>query len=88
MTNKISNEMKDAVIRLYLQGTSRNDIAKTCGIGDGTVSNIIDEWKHRLDIHDAEDLMDLAVNVKRLGIDMPANVPKGLEYWEIWRNQM
>jgi DNA invertase Pin-like site-specific DNA recombinase len=40
---KISNEMKDAVIRLYLQGTSRNDIAKTCGIGDGTVSNIIDE---------------------------------------------
>jgi transposase len=43
MTNKSSNEMKDAVIRLYLQGTSRNDIAKTCGIGDGTVSNIIDE---------------------------------------------
>jgi transposase-like protein len=43
MTNKISNEMKDAVIRLYLQGTSRNDIAKTCGIGDGTVSNTIDE---------------------------------------------
>ena len=72
--------MKDAVIRLYFQGISRNDIAKTCGIGDGTVSNIIDEWKNRLGIHDAEDLMDLAVNVKRLGIDMPANAPKGLEY--------
>lgn len=74
---KISNEMKDAVIRLYLQGTSRNDIAKTCGIGDGTVSNIIDEWKHRLDIHDAEDLMDLAATVKRLGIDMPAQCAEG-----------
>ena len=44
MNIKISNEMKDAVIRLYLQGISRKDIAKYCGIGDGTVSNIIVEW--------------------------------------------
>ena len=70
--------MKDAVIRLYFQGASRNDIAKTCGIGDGTVSNIIDEWKNRLDIHDAEDLMDLAATVKRLGIDMPAQCVEGI----------
>jgi uncharacterized protein (DUF433 family) len=61
--------MKDAVIQLYLQGRSRNDIAKTYGIGDGTVSNIIDEWKHRLGIHDAEAIRILVVNLKRLGID-------------------
>jgi hypothetical protein len=61
--------MKDAVIRLYLQGTSRNDIAKTYGIGDGTVSNIIDEWKHHLGIHDAEAIRILVINLKRLGID-------------------
>ena len=35
--------MKDAVIRLYLQEISRKDIAKTCGIGDGTVYDIVDE---------------------------------------------
>ena len=30
-----------------------------------------------LGIHDAEDLMDLAVNVKRLGMDMPAQCAEG-----------
>ena len=47
LNNKISEEMKDEVIRLYLQGESRNDIARTCGLGEGTVSNIEDEWKRR-----------------------------------------
>jgi len=45
LTNKITSEMKDQVIRLYLQGLSRNDIARTCGVSKGTLSNIIDEWK-------------------------------------------
>jgi hypothetical protein len=61
--------MKDEVIRLYLQGESRDDIARTCGVGKGTVSNIIDEWKRRLDIPDVQSLRDLAVNLKRRGID-------------------
>jgi len=29
--------MKDEVIRLYLQGKSRNDIARICKLGQGTV---------------------------------------------------
>lgn len=66
MTTKISNEMKDAVIRLYLQGTSKNDIARICKLGQGTVSNIIDEWKRRLGIHDAEAIRIVVVNLKRL----------------------
>jgi hypothetical protein len=61
--------MKDAVIRLYLQGTSKNDIARICKLGQGTVSNIIDEWKRRLGIHDAEAIRILVVNLKRLWID-------------------
>jgi hypothetical protein len=61
--------MKDEVIRLYLQGESRDDIARTCGVGEGTASNIIDEWKRRLDIPDVQSLRDLAVNLKRCGID-------------------
>jgi len=58
--------MKDAVIRLYLQGTSKNDIARIYKLGQGTVSNIIDEWKRRLGIHDAEAIRILVVNLKRL----------------------
>jgi hypothetical protein len=69
LNNKISEEMKNEVIRLYLQGKSRNDIARTCGLGEGTVSNIIDEWKHSLEIPDVQSLRDLAVNLKRCGID-------------------
>src|SRR5215212_10512256 len=64
-----TDDMKDEVIRLYLQGESRDDIARTCGVGEGTVSNIIDEWKRRLDIPDVQSLRDLAVNLKRCGID-------------------
>lgn len=30
---------------LYLESKSRNDIARPCGLGQGTVSNILDEWK-------------------------------------------
>src|SRR5919107_6221978 len=69
LVNQITDDMKDEVIRLYLQGLSRNDIARTCGVGEGTVSNIIDEWKRSLDIPDVQSLRDLAVNLKRCGID-------------------
>ena len=69
MINQITDDIKDEVIRLYLQGLSRNDIARTCGVGEGTVSNVIDEWKRSLDIPDVQSLRDLAVNLKRYGID-------------------
>ncbi|MDQ3867965.1 MAG: helix-turn-helix domain-containing protein [Thermoproteota archaeon] len=69
LTNQITDEIKGEVIRLYLRGLSRNDIARICGVGEGTVSNIIDEWKHSLDIPDVQALRDLAVNLKRCGID-------------------
>ena len=71
LVNKITNDMKDEVIRRYLQGESRNDIARTCGLGEGTVSNIVDEWKHSLGIPDVQSLRELAVNLKRCGIDAP-----------------
>jgi len=69
MVNQITDDMKDEVIRLYLQGLSRNDIARTCGLSQGTVSNIIDEWKRSLDIPDVQSLRDLAVNLRRCGIN-------------------
>jgi hypothetical protein len=71
LVNKITSDMKDEVIRLHLQGESRNDIARTCGLSEGTVSNIEDEWKHSLGIPDVQSLRELAVNLKRCGIDAP-----------------
>ncbi len=70
MNPNISNEMKSAVIHLHLKGESRNEIARTCGLGEGTVSNIIYEWKHNLSNPDADSLRELAVNLKRLEMDL------------------
>jgi hypothetical protein len=69
LNNFISGDMKRTVIRLYLQGKSRNDIARSCGLGEGTVSNIVDEWKQSLGYPDADSLRELAINLKRIGID-------------------
>src|SRR5690348_13751916 len=69
MNYKITNETKSAVIRLYLRGESRNQIAKTCGLGEGTISNIIQEWRFSLSNPDADSLRELTVNLNRFGID-------------------
>ncbi|MFZ0511583.1 MAG: hypothetical protein WAM14_08255 [Candidatus Nitrosopolaris sp.] len=37
--------IKKQVTAQYLQGVSRDRIAADNGVGTGTVSNIIDEWK-------------------------------------------
>jgi len=80
LNNQISNDIKRTVIRLYLQGKSRNDIARSCGLGEGTVSNIVEEWKHRLGYPYAESLRELAINLKRLGIDA-AECAEGFRIW-------
>ena len=77
MNNKISDDIKSTVIRLYLQSTSRNDIARICGLGQGTVSNILDEWKLSLASPDVQSLRELGGNLKRIGIDA-AQCAKGL----------
>jgi hypothetical protein len=69
MNAKIADDLKSAVIHRHLKGESRNEIARTCGLGEGTVSNIIYEWTHSLSNCDAESLRELAVNLKRLDID-------------------
>jgi hypothetical protein len=45
MPAAIDPAIKKPVIAQYLQGVSRDRIAADNGIGTGTVSNIIDEWK-------------------------------------------
>ena len=67
--NIISEETRRRAIQLWLQGESRNDIAVSCGIGDGTVSGIVDDWRRRLDYGDADALRELTVSIKRSGID-------------------
>jgi hypothetical protein len=69
MVFKISENMQQTVIRLWLDGKSRNNIARTCGVGEGTVSNIISDLKLKLGKGDAEALRELGSNLKRTGLD-------------------
>ncbi|MGA9150737.1 MAG: helix-turn-helix domain-containing protein, partial [Candidatus Nitrosopolaris sp.] len=64
--------IKQRVIAQYLQGVSRDTIAADNGIGTGTVSNIIDEWKKRVNDSDYESIRELSVFCKKQGITLNA----------------
>jgi transposase len=66
---KISENLRHSVIRLWTEGKSRKHIAITCGLGEGTVSNIVAEWRQNLGNGDAEALRELGISMKRTGID-------------------
>ena len=48
MSTAIDPVIKKQVVKQWLSGDSRDRIAADKGIGAGTVSNIIDEWKKRV----------------------------------------
>jgi hypothetical protein len=54
-----------------LEGKLRNDIAAENGLSDGAVTNIVNEWKHNLGFSLANDLRELAVTMKRVGVTAP-----------------
>ncbi|MGH9983751.1 MAG: helix-turn-helix domain-containing protein, partial [Nitrososphaeraceae archaeon] len=70
MTFKISPNQRDIVIRLLKEGETRKNIASKCGVSEGTVSNITDEWKRSLGQGDAEIIRDFVRSLKRIGVDI------------------
>jgi transposase len=64
--------IKQRVTAQYLQGVSRDTIAADNGIGTGTVTNIIDEWKKGVQDSDYESIRELSVFCKKQGITLNA----------------
>jgi len=64
--------IKQRVISQYLQGFSRDAIAADNGIGTGTVSNIIDDWKKGVQGSDYESIRELSVYCKKHGMSLNA----------------
>jgi hypothetical protein len=64
--------IKKQVLNQWLSGDSRDRIAADNGIGAGTVSNIIDEWKKRVYDSDYESIRELSVSCKEQGITLDA----------------
>ena len=69
MNYKIFEDIRRKIIRLWLEGKSRKDIALICNVSEGTVSNVIADWKQKLGEGDADVLRELGSNLKRSGID-------------------
>ena len=70
MADRISQEIKAKVIKEWLTGKSRNEIADETNIADGSVSSIISEWKKGLQDPQYQDVRELAVQAKRLGMSL------------------
>jgi hypothetical protein len=70
MPAAIDSEIKKQVIAQYLQGLSRDTIAADNGVGTGTVSNIIEEWKIGVQGSGYESLRDLAIHCKKEGFNL------------------
>jgi hypothetical protein len=68
MPARLPDNIKSLVIQQWLEGKPRNDIAADNGLSDGAVTNIVNEWKHNLGFSLADDLRELAVTMKRIGV--------------------
>jgi hypothetical protein len=77
MPPAIHAQVRDQVIKEWLSGNTRNEIATKNKIGAGTVSNIINEWKKGLDNSEYESIRELAAFSKKEAMtlsDMAENV--------------
>ena len=70
MPAAIDPMIKKQVIAQYLQGVGRDRIAADNGVGTGTVSNIIEEWKKGVHGSDYESVRELAIHCKKEGVSL------------------
>jgi len=68
MPSALDEEVRRQVWRLCLSGETRNNIAEICGIGAGSVTNIINEKTNCLDGSEYGAIRDLAVRLKKEGL--------------------
>jgi hypothetical protein len=61
-------QTKNQVIKEWLPGFTRDEISSKNEIGEGTVSNILNEWKKRIDSKDYDSIRELSVSLKSEGM--------------------
>jgi hypothetical protein len=82
MRPKLPDYIKKEVIRFWLLGLSRDNIASALNISGGTVTNIIGEWKLSLDVADADALRELGKAIHTSGLS-PAEYAAGVRVTSI-----
>ena len=72
MPAAIENSAKTNVIKEWQLGDTRDEIAANNGIGAGTVSGIINEWKKGINASEYESVRELSTSCKKQGINLGA----------------
>jgi hypothetical protein len=70
MPAAIDTQVKKHVINQWLSGDGRDRISADNGIGAGTVSNIINEWKKGVEEFEYQLIRELAVYSKKQGVTL------------------
>ncbi|MDQ6865360.1 MAG: hypothetical protein M3044_16230 [Thermoproteota archaeon] len=70
MPAAIDTQVKKHVINQWLSGDSRDRISADNGIGAGTVSNIVNEWKKGVEEFEYQSIRELAVYSKKQGVTL------------------
>ena len=70
MTVVIESSVKKQVFKQWISGDSRDEIATDNRIGAGTVTNIVNEWRKRLDDVEFDEMRDSMVFLKKQGISL------------------
>jgi hypothetical protein len=65
MPAPINEQTRKQVIQQWISGDTRDVIAIDNGIGEGTVSGIINDWKKELENSEYELVRDLSVQIKK-----------------------
>jgi hypothetical protein len=60
--------VKTLGIQQWLQGRLRDDIAPENSVSSGAVTNLVNEWRYTLGFAAADDLRQLAITMRKVGI--------------------
>ena len=86
MPAAIPETIKSRVIIQWLQGLSRDAIARDNNISTGAVSNVVNEWTNTLGKYEAYALRELAKSLKIAGLS-PAQCAIGFRIMKILSEQ-
>ena len=76
MPSRLPENIKTLVIQQWLKGEQRDKIAVENGVSAGAVTDTVNQWRQALGFSSADELRDLAVTLKKIGIT-PAQCAEG-----------
>ena len=77
MPFRITESLRWAVVEKWMLGLPRNTTAVECGLSNGAVSSIVDDWRRSVGLELAVLIRDIGVTLRKLGMS-PAQCATGL----------